>query len=296
MERLFVSKSAALATTPATLAALAATGVTEGAVALFDNEGNVISKALTKKIPYFSLIVGGGAFSANSPYFKAIYDIDTNRFEYTKSVYAAGTKFKTEITIPTPVAGKDYTITLAKADTVLDQRYRWSASERAREGDTAAIIAKKLTTQLNNLGKNEGFGATVSAAKITIEATDYEPWNFVAGDALYGTTATVTKAMKPMNDDAALKALQLRTIGAEAIYGTSSEGYKLYTLPEFTNEGGWTIYTLTFYPQRNLRSGGNENVKTMVYLAVPTGSASIATLDTILASIVTPAAAASAAG
>lgn len=290
MERLFVSKSAALATTPATLAALTATGIAEGAVALYDNEGNVISKALTKKIPYFSLFVGGGAFSANSPYYKAIHDIDTNRFEYTKTVYAAGTKFKVEVTIPTPVEGKDYTITLAKADTVLDQRYRYSASERARTGDTAATLAKKLGAQLNNIGKYQGFGATVSAAKITVEATDYEPWNFVAGDALYGAKATVTKAVKPINDDAALAALQLRTIGGEGIYGTSSEGYKLYNLPVFSNAEGWTIYTLTFYPQRNLRSGGNENVKTMIYLAVPTGSTSIATLDSILASIVNPAA------
>ena len=46
---------------------------------------------------------------------------------------------------------------MAKAHTVLNERYKWSASERAREGDTDVIIAKKLGTQLNSLGKNEGF-------------------------------------------------------------------------------------------------------------------------------------------
>ena len=130
----------ALATAPATLAAVNAAGITEGAVALYDNEGAIISKALTKNIPMFTLFVGGGAFANKSKYTNIVSDIDTRRFSYVKSVYAAGTKFSAEITVPTPVEGKDYTLTMAKAHTVLNERYKWSASERAREGDTAAII------------------------------------------------------------------------------------------------------------------------------------------------------------
>lgn len=159
MERLLFAGNVALATTPATLATVNAAGITEGAVALYDNEGAIISKALTKNIPMFTLFVGGGAFANKSKYTNIVSDIDTRRFSYVKSVYAAGTKFSAEITVPTPVEGKDYTLTMAKAHTVLNERYKWSASERAREGDTAAIIAKKLSTQLNSLGKNEGFTA-----------------------------------------------------------------------------------------------------------------------------------------
>lgn len=285
MERLLFAGNVALATTPTTLAAVNAAGITEGAVALYDNEGAIISKALTKNIPMFTLFVGGGAFANKSKYTNIVSDIDTRRFSYVKSVYVAGTKFSAEVTVPTPVVGKDYTLTMAKAHTVLNEHYKWSASERAREGDTAAIIAKKLGNQLKSLGKNEGFTATVAATKITITGIDYEAWNLIAGDSMFGATITTTKAMKPINDDAALKELQIRCIGAEGINSTSNDARKLYTLPEFSNAGGWTVYTLTFYPHRDLRSGSTENVKTIIHLAIPTGAAQIATLDTILSSI-----------
>lgn len=291
MERLLFAGNVALATTPATLAAVNATGIAEGAVALYDHEGAIISKALTKNIPMFTLFVGGGAFANKSKYANIVSNIDTRRFSYVKSVYTAGTKFSAEVTVPTPVVGKDYTLTMAKAHTVLNERYKWSASERAREGDTAAIIAKKLGDQLKSLGKNEGFTATVSVAKITVTGIDYEAWNLIAGDSMFGATITTTKAMKPINDDAALKELQIRCIGAEGINSTSNDARKLYTLPEFSNADGWTVYTLTFYPHRDLRSGSTENVKTIIHLAIPTEAAQIATLDTILASINTPAAA-----
>lgn len=291
MERLLFAGNVALATTPATLAAVGAAGITEGAVALYDHEGKIISKALTKRIPMFTLFVGGGAFANNSKYSNIVSDIDTRRFSYVKSVYAVGTKFSAEVTVPTPVVGKDYTLTMAKAHTVLNERYKWSASERAREGDTAVIIAKKLGDQLKSLGKNEGFTATVAAAKITVTGIDYEAWNLIAGDSMFGATITTTKAMKPINDDAALKELQIRCIGAEGINSTSNDARKLYTLPEFSNAGGWTVYTLTFYPHRDLRSGSTENVKTIIHLAIPTEAEQIDTLDTILASINTPAAA-----
>lgn len=288
MERLLFAGNVALATTPATLAAVNATDIAEGAVALYDHEGAIISKALTKNIPMFTLFIGGGAFANKSKYANIVSNIDTRRFSYVKSVYTDGTKFSAEVTVPTPVVGKDYTLTMAKAHTVLNERYKWSASERAREGDTAAIIAKKLGDQLKSLGKNEGFTATVSVAKITVTGIDYEAWNLIAGDSMFGATITTTKAMKPINDDAALKELQIRCIGAEGINSTSNDARKLYTLPEFSNADGWTVYTLTFYPHRDLRSGSTENVKTIIHLAIPTGAAQIDTLDTILASINTP--------
>lgn len=290
MERLLFAGNVALATTPTTLATVNATGIAEGAVALYDHKGEIISEALNKNIPMFTLFVGGGAFANKSKYANIVSNIDTRRFSYVKSVYADGIKFKAEVTVPTPVVGKDYTLTMAKAHTVLNERYKWSASERAREGDTAAIIAKKLGDQLKSFGKNEGFTATVSAAKIIVTGIDYEAWNLIAGDSMFGVTITIiAKAMKPINDDAALKELQIRCIGAEGINSTSNDARKLYTLPEFSNANGWTVYTLTFYPHRDLRSGSTENVKTIIHLAIPTEAEQIATLDKILASINTPA-------
>lgn len=291
MERLLFAGNTSLATTSATLANVEAGSIGEGAVALYDNEGAIISGALTKKIPMFTLFVGGGEFANKSKYANIVSDIDTRRFSYVKSEYAKGTKFNAEITVPSPVKGKDYTLTMVKAHTVLNERYKWSASERAREGDSDAIIAKKLATQLNSLGKNEGFTARVSGTKIIVTGTDYEAWNLIAGDSLLGKIDT-KKAVKPINDDAALKELQIRCIGGEGINSTSNDARKLYTLPEFSNPGGWTVFTLTFYPHRDLRSGSTENVKTIIHLAIPTGADQINALETIFASINNPAAAA----
>lgn len=286
MERLLFAKNVALATTPVSINKIGEAGIAEGAIALYDDTGAVITDAPARRIPRFSMFIGGGAFANASDYYNSVLDIDTYRFEYAKTEYAAGTNLSVDITVPTPVKDKDYTITMVKPGTVLNERYKWSSSTRATEGDTATTVAKRLTDELKALGKNEGFTATASAAKITITAKDYQNWNVVVGDKLFGATVTVnTKGVAPVNDDAFLKELQLRCIGAEGINATERDAIQLYKLPVRSSATGWTTYALTFYNSRNLRSGNTENVKSIVYLAVPTGSTSIATLDKIFTAL-----------
>lgn len=286
MERLLFAKNVALATTPASINKIGEAGIVEGAIALYDDTGAVITDAPARRIPRFSIFIGGGAFANASDYYNSVLDIDTYRFEYAKTEYAAGTNLSVDITVPTPVKDKDYTITMVKPGTVLNERYKWSSSTRATEGDTATTVAKRLADELKALGKNEGFTATASAAKITITAKDYQNWNVVVGDKLFGATVTVnTKGVAPVNDDAFLKELQLRCIGAEGINATERDAIQLYKLPVRSSATGWTTYALTFYNSRNLRSGNTENVKSIVYLAVPTGSTSIAILDKIFTAL-----------
>lgn len=286
MERLLFAKNVALATTPASINEIGEAGIVEGAIALYDDTGAIITDTPARRIPRFSMFIGGGAFANASDYYNSVLDIDTYRFEYAKTEYAAGTNLSVDITVPTPVKDKDYTITMVKPGTVLNERYKWSSSTRATEGDTATTVAKRLADELKALGKNEGFTATAEAAKITITAKDYQNWNVVAGDKLFGATVRVnTKGVAPVNDDAFLKELQLRCIGAEGINATERDAIQLYKLPVRSSATGWTTYALTFYNSRNLRSGNTENVKSIVYLAVPTGSASITTLDKIFTAL-----------
>lgn len=285
MERLLFAKNVALATTPTSINAIGEAGITEGTIALYDDTGAIITDAPARRIPRFSMFIGGGAFANASDYYNSVLDIDTYRFEYTKTEYAAGTNLSVNITVPTPVKDKDYTITIVKPGTVLNERYKWSSSTRATEGDTAITVAKRLADELKALGKNEGFTATAAAAKITITAKDYQNWKVVAGDKLFGATVEVTKGVAPVNDDAFLKELQLRCIGAEGINATERDAIQLYKLPVRSSATGWTTYALTFYNSRNLRSGNTENVKSIVYLAVPTDSTSIAALDKIFTAL-----------
>lgn len=286
MERLLFAKNVALATTPISINKIGEAGIAEGAIALYDDTGAVITDTPARRIPRFSIFIGGGAFANASDYYNSVLDIDTYRFEYAKTEYAAGTNLSVDITVPTPVKDKDYTITMVKPGTVLNERYKWSSSTRATEGDTATTVAKRLADELKALGKNEGFTATAVAAKITITAKDYQNWNVVAGDKLFGAIVKVnTKGVAPVNDDAFLKELQLRCIGAEGINATERDAIQLYKLPVRSSATGWTTYALTFYNSRNLRSGNTENVKSIVYLAVPTDSASITTLDKIFTAL-----------
>lgn len=285
MERLLFAKNVALATTPTSINKIGEAGIVEGAIALYDDTGAVIIDTPARRIPRFSIFIGGGAFADASDYYNSVLDIDTYRFEYAKTEYAVGTNLSVDITVPTPVKDKDYTITMVKPGTVLNERYKWSSSTRATEGDTATTVAKRLADELKALGKNEGFTATAAADKITITAKDYQNWNVVAGDKLFGATVKVTKGVAPVNDDAFLKELQLRCIGAEGINATERDAIQLYKLPVRSSATGWTTYALTFYNSRNLRSGNTENVKSIVYLAVPTDSASIPTLDKIFTAL-----------
>lgn len=291
MERLLFAKNLALATTPTSINSIGEDGIAEGAIALYDDTGAVITDTPTRRIPRFSIFIGGGAFANASDYYNSVLDIDTYRFEYAKTKYAAGTNLSVDITVPPPVKDKDYTITMVKPGTVLNERYKWSSSTRATEGDTAITVAKRLADELKALGKNEGFTATAATAtaataKITITVKDYQNWNVVAGDKLFGATVTVnTEGVAPVNDDAFLKELQLRCIGAEGINATERDAIQLYKLPVRSSATGWTTYALTFYNSRNLRSGNTENVKSIVYLAVPTNSASIPTLDKIFTAL-----------
>lgn len=286
MERLLFAKNLALATTPTSINNIGEDGIVEGAIALYDDTGAVITDIPARRIPRFSIFIGGGVFANASDYYNSVLDIDTYRFEYAKTTYTAGTNLSVDITVPTPVKDKDYTITMVKPGTVLNERYKWSSSTRATEGDTAITVAKRLANELKALGKNEGFTATATDAKITITAKDYQNWNVVAGDKLFGATVEVnTKGVAPINDNAFLKELQLRCIGAEGINATERDAIQLYKLPVRSSATGWTTYALTFYNSRNLRSGNTENVKNIVYLAVPVGSASITTLDKIFTAL-----------
>lgn len=296
MERLLFAKNVPLAKVPASINEIGKSCITEGAIALYDDTGAIITDVPTRRIPRFSIFIGGGPFANASDYYNSVLDIDTYRFEYAKTKYAEGKNLTVEITIPTPVKDKDYTITMVKLGTVLNERYKWSSSTRATEGDTAITVAKRLADELEALGKNEGFTATAATvtaatataatAKITITAKDYQNWNVVAGDKLFGTTVKViSKAVAPVNDDAFLKELQLRCIGAEGINATERDAIQLYKLPVRSSATGWTTYALTFYNSRNLRSGNTENVKSIVYLAVPTDLELINTLDKIFAAL-----------
>ena len=292
MKRLIIAGSATLATIPATipatLAAIGTSGIDAGQIALYRGDtGAVISAALTEQIPSFGLFVGVGAFATDGEYMQSVAEISTRSFSYTKTSYAAGTKFSASITIPTPVEGKDYTLLMAKKGVVFNERNKWSATIKAKQGDTAATIATYLVNELKALGKNEAFTVSLSTATITVTATNYQDWELIASDDLFGTAVTTSAhGLPPVCDDAYIKDLYRQCIGDEGIYGTDPSGMKLYKERTISSSTHWTLYTLQFYNPKPFKTTTGEDVRQIVHIAIP-GSA-VTTLDAILASIINP--------
>lgn len=221
---------------------------------------------------------------------QSVGEISTRRFSYTKTPYAAGTKFSASITVPTPVEGKDYTLMMAKKGVVFNEHNKWSATIKAKQGDTAATIATYLANELKALGKNEAFTASLSTATITVTGTNYQDWELLAADDLFGTTVTTAKhGLPPVCDDAYIKDLYRQCIGDEGIYGTDPSGLKLYKERTIASASNWTLYTLQFYNPKPFKTTTGEDVRQIVHIAIPEASAT--TLDAILASIVNPVAA-----
>ena len=142
-----------------------------------------------------------------------VIPIDFASARVTVSTPQAGKMFKAEITIPEPVAGKDYTLQLIKLGTEKHERYSWAVTDNGSHKTTAAAMAKSLGDQFTNMieAGNEqldGLKVTVESAKITIEAKkNYQGWNLIAADDLVGTDVKITAAVAPTLDAAYVKNL-----------------------------------------------------------------------------------------
>ena len=196
MRQLFVVKSGAVIA-PKTKAAFDLTQVPAGSLGIF--ELNDLSKFVSdaKLTKDFGIAYGRPDSQA------VVLEVNIDSLSVTKVTKTAGTKFSANITIPAPVTGKDYTIELVKLNTTKHERREWTATTRCKSGDTAATVAARLQKELAAKVENQNVGVTISTATITATAKDYQPWELIAADDLYGTTVTTTtKGSAPTCDKA----------------------------------------------------------------------------------------------
>nr|DAI06479.1 MAG TPA: hypothetical protein [Crassvirales sp.] len=209
----------------------------------------------------------------------------------TISTPQAGTMFKAELTIPEPVAGKDYTLQLIKLGTEKHERYSWTVTDNGSHKTTAAAMAKSLGDQFTNMieAGNEqldGLKVTVEAAKVTIEAKkNYQGWNLIAGDDLVGTDVTVTAAVAPTLDAAYVKNLASfcsQNRGFSNVYRDGASIYPGY--PMEVEDKNYKMYSIQFkYPRKYGRTRDEAPIQELA-IVVPTDNTTLTSLlDTILA-------------
>ena len=203
----------------------------------------------------------------------------------------AGEMFKAELTIPEPVAGKDYTLQLIKLGTEKHERYSWTVTDNGSHKTTAAAMAKSLGEQFTNMieAGNEqldGLKVTVDEAKITIEAKkNYQGWNLIAGDDLVGTEVTITAAVAPTLDAAYVKNLASfcsQNRGFSNVYRDGASIYPGY--PMEVEDKDYKMYSIQFkYPRKYGRTRDEAPIQELA-IVVPTDNTTLTgLLDTILA-------------
>ena len=220
-----------------------------------------------------------------------VIPIDFASARVTISTPQAGKMFKAEITIPEPVAGKDYTLQLIKLGTEKHERYSWTVTDNGSHKTTAAAMAKSLGDQFTNMieAGNEqldGLKVTVAEAKITIEAKkNYQGWNLIAADDLVGTDVKITAAVAPTLDAAYVKNLASfcsQNRGFSNVYRDGASIYPGY--PMEVEDKNYKMYSIQFkYPRKYGRTRDEAPIQELA-IVVPTDNTTLTgLLDTILA-------------
>nr|DAG89386.1 MAG TPA: hypothetical protein [Crassvirales sp.] len=219
-----------------------------------------------------------------------VIPIDFASARVTISTPQAGTMFKAEITIPEPVAGKDYTLQLIKLGTEKHERYSWTVTDNGSHKTTANAMAKSLGDQLTNMieAGNEqldGLKVTVAEAKITIEAKkNYQGWNLIAGDDLVGTDVTITAAVAPTLDADYVKNLAsfcAQNRGFSNVYRDGASIYPGY--PMEVEDTTYKMYSIQFkYPRKYGRTRDEAPIQELVIVVPVANDTLTGLLDTIL--------------
>lgn len=271
MRQLFVVKSDA-AIASKTSAAFDLTKVPAGSLGIFelnDLKKFVSDAKLTKD---FGIAYGRPNSQA------VVLEVNIDSLIVTKVTKTAGTKFSANITIPAPVTGKDFTIELVKLDTTKHERHEWTATTRCKSGDTAETVAARLQKELAAKVENQNVGVTISTATITATAKDYQPWELIAVDDLYGTKVTTTKGSAPTCDKAYVQNLASEAAQNRGFNNTLADGATIYPgYPMDVDADDYTLYHLRFKNPRVYGRTRDEAVWQEVTIAVPTANAAFNT-------------------
>lgn len=221
-----------------------------------------------------------------------IVPIYKNNFSFTKMVYQAAVAYTGKFTIPAPTVGDDLTVVVVKKGVQFNERNKWTATMRVKDGQDASACAEELTEQLNN-NPASGVKAVAEAANITITAVNKgEDYKIALGDDLFGVAVTETSAVTPLADANYIKDLAMKAAADAGIEYTYQDpanliypGYPLNPLAQPDSvDAGYTVFTLKFAEPREMKTV-DQSINQIVQIALPTDAAAIDKVETILKAI-----------
>lgn len=221
-----------------------------------------------------------------------IVPIYKNKFSFTKMEYRAAGAYTGNFTIPAPTVGDDLTVVVVKKGVQFNERNKWTATMRVKDGQDASACAKELAKQLNN-NPASGVKAVAEVAKITITAVNKgEDYKIALGDDLFGVVVAETPAVTSLADANYIKDLAMKAAADAGIEYTYQDpanliypGYPLNPLAQPDSvDAGYTVFTLKFAEPREMKTV-DQSINQIVQIALPTGAVAIAKVETILKAI-----------
>lgn len=221
-----------------------------------------------------------------------IVPIYKNNFSFTKMVYKAADAYTGNFTIPASTVGDDLTVVVVKKGVQFNERNKWTATMRVKDGQDASACAKELAEQLNN-NPASGVKAVAEDAKITITAVNKgEDYKIALGDDLFGVAVTETPAVTPLADANYIKDLAMKAAADAGIEYTYQDpanliypGYPLNPLAQPDSvDAGYTVFTLKFAEPREMKTV-DQSINQIIQIALPKGAPAIDKVETILKAI-----------
>lgn len=256
------------------------TTIEEGQIGIFDLATNqLVSSAIKDTVTSAAIVLGKG--ENKLPFL--FPEVDVRTLTVQRGEYKEGSKFEATITVPTTERGWHYTVIVAKHGVVFNERNKWSFTSMAKD-ELASTVAEDIYNQINANKHTSGVEAELSGGTITIKALE-EGTNYtvVGADELMGVPVEVSsEGKKAMLDKAYVQDLASRCAAGKGFRDTYQDGDSIYPgYPEVVDADKYVLYSLRFAVPRVASKQRDEVVYQIVHIAVPQGSACVATLDTI---------------
>ena len=214
-----------------------------------------------------------------------VLPVFANHFSYSIGEYQAATTFAGTITVPdTIVAGEEYTVIVVKKGVKFNERNKWTASVVAKDSDTDATIATKLTSLINSNSESSGVSAIASDATITIEAVKAGVgYTILGADALLNAEISNGDPITPAYGDASYVKDLANKAAADAGFEYTYMGDVNYLYPDYplnplkvddSSDTGFNILTMRFAEPREVKTV-DDVVHQIIQVAVPSGVAFI---------------------
>lgn len=218
---------------------------------------------------------------------QVVIPIYKNKFSYSKMIYQEANAYTSNFTIAEVTPGLDYTVIVAKKGVNFNERFKWTATVRAKSSDTATTVAKALADLITANGDGSGVTATNNAGKVIITAKEKGvDYKVVLADDIFGLAVTETAAKVALADAAYVKDLAMKAAADAGIEYTYDDfiypNYPLNPLAQpDASDTGFTIFTLKFAEPREMKTMDTA-INQIVQIALPTKAGAIASIETIL--------------